>query len=109
MQRLEQLNKIFDKIDEEKRAIIEPLLPQVVFMETELARLNIEVQKLQRKTAEGVKIHPQDPIRKAPREYQQTMQAYLNAIKVLQKTLYMAGAEAESPLLKALQEFEDHV
>ena len=106
MSRLEKLKKIFKDIGADARIIIDPLLPQVVFMESELLRLSEETKTLQAKLAAGEKVHSRDPIRKAPREYQQTMQAYLNAVKVLQVTLSRAGATEESPLVKALAEFE---
>ena len=106
MERLKVLKKLFKDINDDVKAIIEPLLPQVVFMESELDRLNKEIKTLQARLAAGEKVHSHDPIRKAPREYQQTMQAYINAVKVLQVTLSRAGATEESPLAKALAAFE---
>ena len=82
MTRLEELKDIFAKVDPEKAAVISPLLPQVVFMEDRLE----ELQKVPH-----IRIHPKNPARQeitaAGKQYKETMQAYLNAIKVLQNTL----------------------
>ena len=82
MTRLEELQDIFAKVDPDKAAVISPLLPQVVFLEEQLEKL----QKLPH-----IRIHPKNPARQmvtaAGKQYKETMQAYLNAIKVLQMTL----------------------
>lgn len=102
MTRREKLKEIFEKIDEDKRAVIEPLLDDVIFLEERLS----ELRKLP-----TIRVHDKNPARQevtpAGKQYKEYMQSYLNAIKVLQKTLYFAGADGESPLLKALKEFED--
>ena len=82
MTRLEELQDIFAKVDPDKAAVISPLLPQVVFLEEQLEKL----QKLPH-----IRIHPKNQARQeitaAGKQYKETMQAYLNAIKVLQMTL----------------------
>ena len=82
MTRLEELQDIFANVDPDKAAVISPLLPQVVFLEEQLEKL----QKLPH-----IRIHPKNPARQmvtaAGKQYKETMQAYLNAIKVLQMTL----------------------
>ena len=74
-ERLASLKAIFEKVDPDKAAVISPLLPQVVFLE-ELPHL---------------RVHPKNPARQmvtaAGKQYKETMQAYLNAVKVLQMTL----------------------
>lgn len=101
MTRLEKLKQIFEGIDEDKRAVIEPLLDDVIFLEERLA----ELRKLP-----TIRVHPNNPARQevtpAGKQYKEYMQSYLNAIKVLQITLYRAGETGESPLMKALKEFE---
>lgn len=101
MERKEKLKEIFEKIDEDKRAVIEPLLDDVIFLEERLA----ELRKLP-----TIRYDKKNPARQevtaAGKQYKEYMQSYLNAIKVLQKTLYLAGEGGESPLLKALKEFE---
>ena len=81
-ERLASLKAIFEKVDHDKAAVISPLLPQVVFMEERLE----ELQKVPH-----IRIHPKNPARQeitaAGKQYKETMQAYLNAVKVLQMTL----------------------
>lgn len=82
MERLKELQAIFEKVDEDKAAVIAPLLPQVVFLEERLC----ELQKLPH-----IRIHPKNPARQeitaAGKQYKELMQSYLNAVKVLQMTL----------------------
>lgn len=101
MERIDRLKQIFENVDEDKRAVIEPLLDDVIFIESRLA----ELRKLPM-----IRVHPKNPARQettpAGKQYKEYMQSYLNAIKVLQTTLYRAGEGGESPLMKALQEFQ---
>ena len=82
MTRLEELQTIFEKVDEDKALVIAPLLPQVVFLEERLR----ELQKVPH-----IRIHPKNPTRQeitaAGKQYKELMQSYLNAVKVLQMTL----------------------
>ena len=82
MTRLEELQTIFEKVDEDKALVIAPLLPQVVFLEERLR----ELQKVPH-----IRIHPKNPARQeitaAGKQYKELMQSYLNAVKVLQMTL----------------------
>jgi hypothetical protein len=101
MTRLEKLQKIFENVDEDKREVIEPLLYDVIFIEKRLA----ELRKLPM-----IRVHKNNPARQettpAGKQYKEYMQSYLNALKVLQTTLYRAGETVESPLMKALKEFD---
>lgn len=71
MTRLEELQTIFEKVDEDKASVIAPLLPQVVFIEERLR----ELQKVPH-----IRIHPKNPARQeitaAGKQYKETMQAY---------------------------------
>lgn len=90
MTRLEELQTIFEKVDEDKASVIAPLLPQVVFMEERLD----ELRKLPH-----IRVHPNNPSRQeitaAGKQYKETMQAYLNAVKVLQSTLSRYSIEEQ--------------
>lgn len=103
MERIEKLREIFDNVDEDKRTVIEPLLDDVIFIEKRLS----ELRKLPM-----IRVHPNNPARQevtpAGKQYKEYMQSYLNAIKVLQMTLYRAGETGESPLLKVLKEFDEN-
>lgn len=101
MERKEKLKEIFEKIDADKREVITPMLDDVIFLEERLA----ELRKLP--TIRYDKRNPaKQEVTPAGKQYKEYMQSYLNAIKVLQMTLYRAGETGESPLLKALREFE---
>lgn len=90
MERLQELEKVFEKVDEDKVKVIKPLLLDVVFMEGRLKELRELPQ---------IRIHPTDKTKQettaAGKQYKETMQAYLNAIKVLQMTLSRYSEEAE--------------
>lgn len=101
MDRLEELKQIFEKIDEDKRAVIVPLLDDVVFLENRLSDLRkLPMIRVSQKNPARQEVTP------AGKQYKEYMQSYLNAIKVLQKALYIEGESGESPLMKALKEFE---
>lgn len=57
-----------------------------------------------------LRIHPKDRSRQeitpAGKQYKETMQAYLNALKVLMTALYRVESNAADELIKKLQEFE---
>ena len=99
MNRLETLETIFENVDESKREVIMPLLPEVVFMEERLSEL---------RTMEHIRVHPKNPLRQeitaAGKQYKETMQAYLNAIKVLQSTLSRYAVEEKD----AFDEWLEH-
>lgn len=99
--RADKLREIFEKLPEDKRTIIEPLLDDVLFIENKLREL---------RRLPMIRVHPTNPERQettpAGKMYKEFMQSYLNALKVLQRTLYLAGENEESPLVKALKEFE---
>ena len=90
MTRLEELQTIFEKVDEDKASVIAPLLPQVVFLEERLR----ELQKVPH-----IRIHPKNPARQeitaAGKQYKEMMQSYLNAVKVLQSTLSRYSVEEQ--------------
>ena len=101
MERLQELTGIIDKIDEEKSVVLKPLVIDVVFMEDKLRSL---------RALPHIRIHPKNPARQettaAGKQYKETMQAYLNAVKVLLTSLYRAETGAADELLEKLKEFE---
>lgn len=101
MERLQQLQDICSRLDDDKRAVISPLLIEVDFMERRLD----ELRKLPH-----LRIHPRNPERQeitpAGKQYKETMQAYLNAVKVIMTALYKTDTSAADELLDKLKEFE---
>lgn len=101
MSRYEQLQAILFKVDTEKREVIEPLISEIVFMENRLRDL---------RQMPMIRVHPHDKTRQettaAGKQYKETMQAYLNALKVVMTALYRVEGGAADELLEKLKEFE---
>lgn len=101
MDRLTQLLEISAKLEPDKRTAVEPLLTDIVFMESRLA----ELRKLPH-----IRIHPRNPERQqitaAGKQYKETMQSYLNALKVILTAINRQESDAAAELLDKLKEFE---
>ena len=101
MSRLEELTAIAEKLDADKRTAVEPLLIDIVFMENRLA----DLRKLPH-----LRIHPKNPERQqvtaAGKQYKETMQSYLNALKVVLAAINRQESDAAAELLDKLKEFE---
>lgn len=99
MTRLEKLQEIVSKVDEDKAEVIEPLLTDIIFMEERLnelrklphLRISIKNSEIQQITAAG-------------KQYKETMQAYLNALKVVQTTLSRFTVEEQDAFDKWIEE-----
>lgn len=101
MGRLEQLQDICSRLDNDKQAVIQPLLGEIAFMERRLDEL---------RELPHIRTHPKNPARQeitpAGKQYKETMQAYLNAVKVIMTALYKTDTSAADELLERLKEFE---
>lgn len=102
MTRLEELQDIFKDADESVKKVIWPLLEEAVFLEGRLKEL---------KKLPMIRVHPRNPARQevtpAGKQYRDTMQTYVNVVKVLQKANAKEAAGADSPLAKMLEEFQE--
>lgn len=99
MTRLEKLQEIVSKVDEDKAAVIEPLLTDIIFMEERLTELRkLPHLRISTKNAEIQQITA------AGKQYKETMQAYLNALKVVQTTLSRFTVEEQDAFDKWLEE-----
>ena len=100
-ERQKQLCEIINKLDDDRRAVLSPLVTEIVFME---GRLN-DLRDLPH-----IRTHPKNKARQeitpAGKQYKETMQAYLNAIKVIMTALYKSDNSAADELLEKLKEFE---
>lgn len=101
MTRFEQLCEITGKLGEQQQAIIKPLLEDIVFMEARLC----ELRKLPH-----LRVHPKNPARQevtpAGKQYKETMQSYLNAVKVILTALNRNDTSAADELISKLEEFQ---
>lgn len=94
MTRSEELHKIFEGIDEGKRAIVGNLIEEAVFIEGQLVNL---------KQYPFIKIHPKNPnmqkITAAGKQYRELLQTYTNIIDKLCRIYGKEeGGEEDSPL-----------
>lgn len=97
--RRETIFKLLENVQDKE--LLTPLVDNYLFLEEKLN----ELRKLPL-----YRVHPTNKTRQeitaAGKLYKDYMQSYINATKVLQKTLIISGGE-DSPLLKALKEFAD--
>lgn len=101
MTRLEALQQIVAKIDPDKAAVIEPLLTEICFMEKRLDELRA-LPHLRVST----KRNDVQQITAAGKQYKETMQAYLNAVKVVQMSLSRFSVEEKDAFDEWLEQYQ---
>lgn len=88
-----ELRRFFAGIDEGMRSVIDPLIVETAYLESELDRLRVLPK---------ICVHPSDPARQkstpAAKLYKELLQQYTNCIKVLCGVLHRDAPEQESPL-----------
>lgn len=93
MDRKSELLKILDDVDESKKAIVLPMLDDILFLETNL----MELKKLP-----FIRIHPSNPELQKPtpaaKQYKELLQQYNNCIKILISTISKNENTEDSPL-----------
>ena len=96
-ERYTELTRITEKLGDDRKAVIAPLITEIVFMEGKLAGLR-EMQH--------IRVHPKNPARQeitpAGKQDKETMQAYLGAIKVVMTALYKNETDAADELIEKL-------
>lgn len=99
--RIDELKQIASKLSEEQQAIVQPLLIDIAFMEIKLA----DLRKLPH-----IRVHPKNPARQevtpAGKQYKETMQSYLNAVKVILTAINRSDTSAADELISKLEEFQ---
>lgn len=100
MTRREQLDDIFKNVAEDERRLVDKLLDEVVFLETQMTEL---------KKLPFVKVHPQNPelqkTTSAARLYKESMQSYMNAIRILAGILHKVESSEQDKLKEMLGEY----
>ena len=95
-----QLSSIMASVDQSTMQLIDPLLDEVVFMEERL---------LNHRQLPLISVHPKKPALQrytpAAKQYKETMQSYMNAIRILCGVLAKTEPSAQDELLKRLEEF----
>lgn len=93
MSRTDELHKIFEGVDEGKRAIVNNLIDEAVYLENQLTEL---------KKYPFIKFHPQNPnlqkITAAGKQYREFLQTYTNIIDKLCRVYSNEETEESSPL-----------
>lgn len=101
MERREQLDKIFENVEDDKKQLVDKLLDEVVFLENQLATL---------KALPFVNIHPNNPALQkttpAAKLYKECSQSYMNAIRILSGILNKVETTAQDELMKMLEDYE---
>lgn len=101
MKRIDQLREIAEKLGDDQKTVILPLVDNIAFMENKLDELRSMPQ---------IRVHPRDPARQqitpAGKAYKETMQSYIGAIKVVLSALNKAGTDEADELLEVLKDFE---
>lgn len=81
-----KLNKIFEKIEEPKRQLVEGLIEQAAFLRSE----NFELEQIIKKTG-MIKIHPKYPSMQKPviaaEQYRKNSGSYVSVIRALNNVL----------------------
>ena len=92
MTRREELQKVFENVDDAK-GLIKPMIDDVIFLEVKLDEL---------RRLPFIKVHPEYPeIQKptpAAKQYKELLQQYNNCIKILISIVRKDAPEEESPL-----------
>lgn len=101
MDRREQLNKIFENVEDDKKQLVDRLLDEVVFLENKMTEL---------KSMPFINIHPKNPalqkLTPAAKLYKECSQSYMNAIRILCGVLNKVETTAQDELMKLLGEYE---
>lgn len=98
MSRADELHKIFEGVDEGKRAIVNKLIDEAAYLETQLTEL---------KKYPFIKFHPQNPelqkITAAGKQYREFLQTYTNIVDKLCRIYSNEETEEASPLRAFLE------
>lgn len=93
MERLKELRKIFDSLESDTKILINPLIEEIVFLESKLDDL---------KQYPFIVVNPrnnnQQKTTPAGKQYKEFLQQYSNCIKVLSSMLNKGEGDEESPL-----------
>ena len=101
MERLSKLIKSVESIDKEQKALILPLLSQIVYHEEQMDYL---------KTLPQIKVHKDDPTKQkatpAAKLYKEHSQTYISLVRTVLSVMAKAEPSAVDELMKRLEEFK---
>lgn len=101
MDRKEKLFELLDKMDEEKRVVVEKVLEEMVFLEEQLEKL-IKYP--------FIKVHPEDPTIQKPtiaaKQYKELSQVYSVKVKILLGALGNVSDDGYDPVKDFVEGFK---
>lgn len=101
IERYKELKTICESLDDNSKNVVDPLLQDIAFMENKLRVL---------RELPHIRVHPKYPERQevtpAGKQYKETLQSYINAIKVVMSALNKIESSAADELLAKLEEFQ---
>ena len=101
MTRRDKLEKIFENVDENQRALVAPLIDEVIFLENRMMELRNEP---------FIRYHPKDRSMQkttaAAKQYKECSQSYMNAMRIILGVLNKAEPDAAEELMKRLEQFK---
>lgn len=101
MERKDKLYEILNKMDEEKKVIVEKVFDEVLFLEEQLENL---------KKYPFIKVHPEDSTIQKPtvaaKQYKELSQVYSVKVKILLGALEGVSDDGYDPVQEFMEEFK---
>ena len=101
MERKDELKQILNKMDGEKRVIVEKVFDEVLFLEEQLEEL---------KKLPFIKIHPENPSIQKPtvasKQYKELSQIYSVKVKILLGAISGESDDGYDPVKEFMEEFK---
>ena len=98
MSRREEIERIVDKLDEDSKLVLSPLIENIVFLEERLAACRKSLLKEGGIPAPMAKFYTE--------QHRKNLQTYTNALKVVISALNRNEPDAAAELVERLKEFE---
>ncbi len=102
IERLIELKEIFEKVEENQKKLILPLVEEVVFLEIQMKSL---------KELPFIRIHPQNKSKQeqtpAFKQYKELSQSYMNAIRILCSILNKTSSDDYDPVAEFMEKMQN--
>ena len=99
-ERKQELQRIIESVDEEKKLVVDRLIDEMIFLEDQMTEL---------KKHPFLSVHPFNPAASkqtaAAIQYKRWHESYANDVRILISLLKTVDSTAEDELLKRLEEF----
>lgn len=102
MERKQELNEIFKDVDENQRRLVDRLIDEVIYIESELTEL---------KKLPSIRVHPKDSSRQeitpAGKLYKDMTATYMNAIRILCSLLSKVSGDDYDPVAEFMEKIKN--